>query len=212
MKTRIYLVAAAIIILFVSGINAQNTNESTPDLNVAGFELGNRQKAKDFFAKGYSPRKGDDGRPEYYFYNEFGTEVMKVVGASFDDANFITEIEVFAVGRSYQNKHFYLKDTSYFTTDSDIFIGYRQSIASMLTFPGVTRRDIIGPKDVVKSLGEPATRNAPEKDREVFIYQIPNVKIASEDGDFNYEARYEFYKRKLKRFSLKIVRADENGL
>lgn len=212
MKTRIYLVAIAIIVLFVSGINAQNNVKTTPDITVAKIELGNRQKAKDFFAKGYSPRKGDDGRPEYYFYNEFGTEVMKVVGASFDDANFITEIEVFAVGRSYQNKHFYLKDTSYFTTESDIFIGYRQSIASMLTFPGVTRRDIIGPKDVIKSLGEPATRTAPEKDREVFIYQIPNVKVAGEYGEFDYEAQYKFYKRKLKRFSLKIIPANEMAM
>jgi hypothetical protein len=211
MRIRTYIFSLLLITLFFSGINAQ-TDKVMPDLTVAEFELGNRQKAKDFFAKGYSPRQGEDGRPEYYFYNEFGTQVMKVVGESTDDPNFITEIEVFAVGESYQNKHFYLKDTGYFVTDSGIFIGYRQSVASMILFPGVTRRDIIGPKDVLKIKGEPDEKFTNEKKRDVFVYKLPNVKIDGEPGVYNYEARYEFYKKQVKKFSLKIVPAKEMKL
>lgn len=211
MRIRTSIFSLLLITLFVFGINAQ-TDKVTPDLTVAEFELGNRQKAKDFFAKGYSPRQGEDGRPEYYFYNEFGTQVMKVVGESTEDPNFITEIEVFAVGESYQNKHFYLKDTGYFVTESGIFIGYRQSVASMILFPGVTRNDIIGPKDVLKIKGEPDEKFVNENKRDVFIYKIPNVKVAGESGVFNYEARYEFYKKKVKKFNLKIIPVKEMKL
>ncbi len=210
MRIKTYTFALFSIVLFVFSLNAQIKTEVVPDLKVAEFELGNRQKAKDFFAKGYSPRQGEDGRPEYYFYNEFGTNVMKVVGLSKDDPNFITEIEVYAVGESYRQKHFYLKDTGYFVTGDGIFIGYRQSVASMFLFPGVTRRDIIGPKDVVEIKGEPNEKFVNENKRDVFIYKIPNVQIDGTDGVFNYEARYEFYKKKVKKFNIKITPAEEN--
>ena len=209
MKIKTCIFSLSLIILFTFGINAQTKTEIKPDLKVAEFELGNRQKAKDFFAKGYSPRRGADDSAEYYFYNEFGTNVMKVVGASMDDPNFITEIEVYAVGNSYQEKHYYLKNTGYFVTDSGIFIGYRQSVASMILFPGVTRRDIIGPKDVLQIKGEPEEKFVNEKKRDVYVYKIPNVKIDGENGVFNYEARYEFYKKQVKKFNLKITPAEK---
>lgn len=198
-----------VISLFVCGIKAQSKTIGKPDLIVAQFELGNREKAKDFLAGRYQSRPGEDGRPEYLFYNEFGTQVMKVGGAARDDPYFITEIEVFAVGESYKNKHFQLKDTGYFVTESGIFIGYRQSVASMILFPGVTRRDIIGQKDVIQIKGEPGERSVNERKREVFVYQIPNVKIAGESGTFNYEAHYEFANKQLKRLKLKVTPAEK---
>ena len=207
MKIQTHFLSLLLIFVFAFVANAQSKTAVSPDLTVAQFELGNREKAKNFLAKGYPSRPGEDGRPEYLFYNEFGTQVMRAVGASQDDPYFITEIEAFAVGESYRNKHFYLKDTSYFVTGSGIFIGFRQSVASMITFPGVSRREIIGPKDVVKIKGEPAERTVNEKKRDVFIYKVPNVKIDGESGVYNYEAHYEFYKKQVKKFNLKITRA-----
>ncbi len=209
MKIRLYFLSLVVISLFVGGINAQSKTAAKPDLVVAQFELGNREKAKNFLAGRYQSRPGEDGRPEFLFYNEFGTQVMKVVGASSEDPYFITEIEAFAVGESYKNKHFQLKDTGYFVTESGIFIGYRQSVASMILVPGVTRRDIIGPKDVIQIKGEPAERSVNERKRDVFVYQFPNVKIAGESGTFNYQARYEFANKQLRRFNLKIIPAEK---
>lgn len=209
MKIRLYFLSLMVVSLFVCNINAQSKTAGKPDLIVAQFELGNREKAKDFLAGGYQSRRGEDGRPEYLFYNKFGTQVIKLVGASSEDPYFITEIEAFAVGESYKNKHFQLKDTGYFVTESGIFIGYRQSVASMILVPGVTRRDIIGPKDVIQIKGEPAERSVNEKKRDVFVYQFPNVKIAGESGTFNYQARYEFANKQLRRFNLKIIPAEK---
>lgn len=209
MKVRFYFLSLILISLFVCGINAQSKTAAKPDLIVAQFELGNREKAKDFLAGGYRSRPGEDGRPEYYFYNEFGTQVLKLVGESSEDPYFITEIEAFAVGETYKNKHFQLKDTGYFVTESGIFIGYRQSVASMILFPGVTRRDIIGPKDIIEIKGKPGERSVSEKKRDVFIYQVPDVKIAGESDTYNYQARYEFANKQLKRFNLKITPAEK---
>ncbi len=206
------IVFPLIMLLAAFSIQAQEKTVGTPDFTVAQFEIGTREKNRGILTKGYSPRPGKDGRPEFYFYNEFGTQVMRLVGASKDDPYFLTEIEVFAVGRSYLERHFQLKDTGYFETESGVFIGFRQSVASMILFPGVTRRDMIGPKDVVKIKGEPDERGKTENDRDYFVYNIPNVSIAGESGKFDYEARYEFYKKKIKRFSLKIVPVTEKAV
>jgi hypothetical protein len=179
-----------------------------PELSVAGIKLGDRASAKTFL-NGYSPRT-DEGRPTFYFYNGYATQVMKLTGRSFEDPYFITEIEVFNVNESYQKKHFQAKKIDYFTTEKGIFIGYRQSVASILLFPGVSRNEIIGPKDVVKKKGEPTERIKAE-DREIVIYQLAGVELPA-DGKtsvFDYFAKYEFFKNKLRRFSIKISEPGE---
>lgn len=194
-----------VLVIAASPFRAQATSGGTPDLTVARFELGGREKNREILTNGYSPRPGKDGRPEFYFYNEFGTQVMRLVGAAKDDPYFLTEIEVFAVDQSYRERHYQLKDTGSFETASGIFIGFRQSVASMILFPGVTRRDIIGPKDVVKIKGEPDERGQTPDKGVYFVYKIPQITIAGADGNFDYEARYDFYKKKVTRLSLKIA-------
>lgn len=194
------------LFFFVSTMSAQN---SAPEMSVAGLEIGNSVKNKAFLST-YSPRKDEDGRPNFYFYNKFGTQVMKLTAESFENPYFITEIEVFKVDESYQKKHFIAEKVGFFVTESGIFIGYRQSTVSFLVgIPNVGREDMIGPKDVIKKKGIPFERVKSEK-KEVIIYQIANVKLSEQSEnihDFtNYFARYEFYKNRLQRFSLKIFK------
>jgi hypothetical protein len=182
--------------------NAQ-TKKHAPELSVAGIELGNRESAKKLLSK-YTPRIGYDGKATYWFYNKFGTQVMTLTAASKDDPFFITEIEVFAVDQNYKNKHFVANDFGFFVTESGIFIGYRQSAFSMIVgVPNAGREDRIGPKDVIRKKGQPRER-VKEQKLERFTYHAANVPAA--DGNADYEARYQFYKNQLNRFSIKIVR------
>jgi hypothetical protein len=177
-----------------------------PDLSVAGVRLGNRASAKAFL-EGFQPRIGDGARPTYYFYNRSATQVMKLTGASFDDRFLIVEIEVYKVGTSYKAPHFQTDKIGFFKTESDIFVGYKQSTASAITgIPNVDGKDRTGPKTVAKKIGEP-TRRATEGDRETLFYEIPEIEIADETGKtakFAYAAQYEFSDDKLKKFVLKI--------
>lgn len=205
------------LMLFVSGISfGQNVKSEIPEISVAGIKLGNRESAKAFLTN-VGPRIGEKGEAEYYFYNKFGTQVMKLVAADFNDPHFITEIEVFAVGRSYQKPHFVLDDQGYFVTENGIFIGYRQSAGSMVVgmmigIPGVSREDMIGPKDVIRKKGQPTTKTVTENKRDVFTYEvhdtesfINNLETQNLDNKYGYAARYEFNKNKLKRFSIKLT-------
>ena len=180
--------------------------KSAPDLTVAGVRLGNRATAKAFL-EGFQPRIGDGSRPTYYFYNRAATQVMKLTGASFDDRFLIVEIEVYKVGKSYTTPHFQADKIGFFKTESDIFVGYKQSMASAITgIPNVDGKDRTGPKTVAKKLGEPARRTT-EGERETLFYEIPEIEIADETGKttkFAYAAQYEFSDDKLKRFVIKI--------
>lgn len=190
-----------------SNAQAQEKPAAAPDLTVAGVKLGDRNSAKAFL-QNFQPTIGDDGRPEYYFYNKFVTQVMKLTGASFDDRFLITEIEVYKVGKSYTRGHFQAEKIGYFKTGSDIFIGYKQSTASMITgIPNVDGKDRTGPKTVAKKLGEPTERTE-NGERESLIYNIPEVEVADESGKtakFSYSAQYDFNEGKLKKFTLKIA-------
>ena len=131
---------------------------------------------------------------------------MKLTAASFDDPYFLTEIEVFSVGEKYQERHFQAEDIKYFETENDIFIGFKQS--AMYFIAGVKNagnRNEITPKDVVEIKGEPSKRADTEKNREVLNYDISDIKVSSEKTEADYQANYEFYKKKLKRFSIKLV-------
>jgi hypothetical protein len=183
-------------------------------MSVAGIGLGDRESARAFLAD-YSPGMLEDGRPAYYFYNKYGTQVMKVTAASFEDRFFVTEIEVFSVGRSYKKGHYHAEKIGWFITESKIFIGYKQSVRSMLIgIPNVSRGDMIGPKDVVKKKGEPTGREK-TGERETVTYDLPDVEIKDETTEnktkrFSYFARYEFNKNKLKKFTLKISPRSES--
>lgn len=141
---------------------------------------------------------------------------MKVTAHSFEDPYFVTEIEVFAVGRDYTKKHFHAKDYGVFATESGIFIGYRQSAVSMIVgIPNVSREDRIGPKDLVKKKGPPA-EHFKNEDREVITYGFKDLEFPglSQEQAANipavYLARFEFNKKKLKKFSIKIIPEKRN--
>jgi hypothetical protein len=177
-------------------------------MSVAGIRLGDRASAEVLLSK-YAPTTDENGRPAFYFYNGYADQVMKVVSAASDDLYFITEITVFGVNESYQRRHFQLKKTSHFITESKIFIGWRQSVGSMLLFPGVSRDEMIGPKDLVKKKGEPTARFK-EGDQEIVAYTLPAVETTDESAAtktrrFSYSASFEFYKNKLTKFSLKLA-------
>lgn len=128
---------------------------------------------------------------------------MKLTAKSAEEPYFITEIEVFTVGRSYQEQHYVAKDLGAFMTESGIFIGQKASVSSVMF--GVPNR--IGPKDIVKKKGEPSNREKTGKDESI-IYALANMKLSGRE--FGYSARYEFSKNKLKKFTLKILPVKES--
>jgi hypothetical protein len=191
-------------VVFTNLLFAQD-KQSEPELSVAGIRLGDRASAKKFLEK-YSPGTGDEGQPEYSFWNKFGNQVMKVSALSFDDPYFITKIEVFYAPQSYMGRHYVLKDQGFFVTENGIFIGYRQSAVSMIVgIPNVGREDRIGPKDVIRKKGEPTSRTNEDK-KEIIIYDLGkiNLDIDGKKETVNYSARYETNKNKLRRFVFEI--------
>lgn len=207
-------VTIAVVLLTVGCLSwrvSAQTASIRPDVSIAGVRLGDRGSAK-LFLDGYQFRT-DGGVPTYYFYNSRITTVFKLTGASFDDPYFITEMEVFNVGPEYQNRHFVLEKVGHFLTESGIHVGYRQSgrdLAFSLTvgIPGIVGDSVIGTKYVVKKIGEPTARLS-DGDKDAFDYRIenfgvPNDKAEDPRSSFVYSAHYEFYKRKLNRFVIKI--------
>lgn len=192
-------------IVLVTGLQAQEASETKADLSVAGIELGNRESAEKFLKDGYSPRIEEDGRVSYAFYNEWATQVMRLYAPSMEDKYFITEIEVYRVGRSYKERHFHLKDVELFQTDGGVFIGFKQSAAFLIA--GIKNAGKINefkPKHIVKQKGEPTERvEKPEEKRETLIYKTESIKL-SDETTAKHEAEYEFYKDKLKKFRVKI--------
>lgn len=191
-------------LLFNINIFSQDKT-SEPELSVAGIRLGDRASAKKFLGN-YSAGTGDDGEPQYSFWNKFGNQVMQVHALSFEDPYFITKIDVFYAPQSYMGRHYVLKDQGYFVTENGIFIGYRQSVVAMIAgIPNVGRKDRIGPNDIVREKGEPTTRMKEDK-KEFLTYNLGkiNLDIDGKNEFVNYSARYETNKNKLRRFSIEI--------
>ena len=195
-KQRFIRVAFFLAMIAVFGFSAMAQDKL--DLSVAGVKLGDRVSAKAFL-EGYSSRFDDEGRPFFLFFNKPGTEVLKLVSASAEDVYFITEIEIFSVGESYQNRLYIAEKFDSFETENGIFLGLRQSATSLIF--GVPNK--IGPKDLVKKKGEPKARTKKEK-RDVLAYSFSGIELANETNKFNYSASYEFYKSTLKKVTLKI--------
>lgn len=207
MKTAVFRNAAvllSVLLIFSSGIFAQNQN-TEPELSVAGIKLGDRASAKKFLGN-YSAGTGDEGEPQYSFWNKFGNQVMTVHALSSEDPYFITKIEVFYAPASYMGRHYVLKDQGYFVTEDGIFIGYRQSAASMIVgIPNVGRGNRIGPNDIVRKKGEPTSRTK-EENKEFLTYDPGKIEIDIEGKKetVNYLAKFETDKNKLRRFSIEI--------
>lgn len=208
-KQNYYRFALALLlfqIIFVSSGKAQNSGETKAEIGVAGIEIGNRESAEKFLKEGYSPRLEEDGRVAYYFYNKWGTQVMKLTANSLEDRYFITEIEVFRVSPKYRKNHFQAEDIKYFATECGIFIGFKQSAAFLIAgLENTGKINKFKPKNIISLKGEPAERTTEDKKSETLSYKIMNVKLADSTESLNYEETYEFYKDELKRFTLKIV-------
>ncbi len=179
--------------------------KSEPELSVAGIRLGDRASAKKFL-ESYSPGTGDEGQPEYSFWNKFGNQVMKVSALSFEDRYFITRIEVFYAPQSYMGRHYVLKDQGFFVTENGIFIGYRQSALAFITgIPNAAREDRIGPNDIVRKKGEPTSRTKQDK-KEIIIYDLGKIdlEIDGRNESVKYSATYETNKNRLRRIVIEI--------
>ncbi len=177
-------------------------------MSVMDIELGNRASAEKFLS-GYGPTFGEDGRPNYFFYNKYATQVLHLVADSWDDRYFITEIEVYSVSRSYGKKHFQLKDVAFFKTGNGLFIGYKQSAAGLLSGFAIGVNDP-GGKNQVRSgrveelFGEPDERTV-EGDNAALVYKLNGIGIAGLDEPADYEADFEFRKNKLKKLRISIA-------
>ncbi|HMT09086.1 MAG TPA: hypothetical protein PKA82_13860 [Pyrinomonadaceae bacterium] len=199
--SRIVVVFVSIVLL---AIGCVGQSKNSPELSVAGVKLGDRESAKKFL-DGYQPRT-DEGTCSYYFYSSRGTVVMKLTAASCEDKYMITAIEAFAVDETYTKRHFVADKLGHFVTENGIFIGFRQSggglaIALIVGVPNLSRSNMIGPKDVVKIKGEPATRNKDGK-VETMTYRIDDVAVG--EGKYDYSSRFEFYGKELTKFEIKI--------
>ncbi|HLM62520.1 MAG TPA: hypothetical protein VK308_17090, partial [Pyrinomonadaceae bacterium] len=119
----------------------------------------------------------------------------------------IVAIEAFAVGESYQNKHFQMKDRTSFMSESGFFIGARPSVTSLVfAIPNVT-----GPNEVIKKKGAPDADEKTDKKVRMLRYQIGEVKeLEAKERKLkginfgSYTAEYRFYKNKLNRYSIAV--------
>lgn len=199
--------SALVLFLLILNFAALGQEKAAPEISINGIKLGDRVSAKAFLEK-YAPTTDETGRPIYYFYNDPGTQVLKLTAESFEDPYYLVEIEVYGVGENYRRSHYYLKDTNFFITESKIFIGYRQSVASMIIgIPNVSRGDMIGPNDLAKRKGEPTERTK-DGEKEILTYNFPELELVDENNvkrSFNYTATYQFIRKKLRKFSFKIT-------
>lgn len=179
-----------------------------PELGVADFRIGGDEEKTKTLLQNYSPRYDNKlGQPKYFFYNEYGNQVMSLTGHSRERPYLIVAIEAFAVGESYQNKHFQMKDRSSFMTESGFFIGARPSATSLIfAIPNVTR-----PNGVIEKKGAPDADEKIDKNVRTLRYQIGEVKeLEAKEANLNginfgsYTAEYRFYKNKLTRFSIAV--------
>ncbi len=207
LKSVFFWLTSFILIGFPYSSVLSQTTEPKPELCVAGICIGdNEEKVKTLF-QNYSPRYDNELRqPKYYFYNNYGNQVMAITAHSKEYPYVIVGIEAFAVGESYQKTHYQMKEINSFITESGFFIGARPSVTSMLFgIPNVTK-----PKRVIKKKGLPVMDEKIKKIRTI-RYQIDAVKeletqaAAAKNINFgSYAAEYRFVKNKLRRFSISV--------
>lgn len=200
---KIAFLATAMFVLSASAIQifSQTTQ---PELGIAGFKLGGDEAAVKVKLQGYSPRYDNElGQPKYYFYNEYGNQVMAITCYSRERPFLVVGIEVFAVGESYQNKHFQMKGVNLFVSESGFYIGEKPSAKSLIfAVPNVT-----GAKDVIKKLGTPETDEKADKNARTLMYHSNEVKELPAKNGVNfsaYTAQFKFVKNRLRRFSIAL--------
>ena len=200
------------ILLVFSNIAAQ-AQSALPELSVSGFRLGEEAENAKRLQK-FSPRYDEQtGQPKYLFYNEYGTQVLALTALSKERPFLLVRLEVFAVGKFYQQKHYQLKDTAFFVTESGFFIGERPSTTSML----FAVANVTGEKDVIGKKGAPHSDEKDDKTRTIFYrfntagdtvsggaqFKEAALGAASISTEF-YKAEYRFIKNRLRRFSFSI--------
>ena len=200
------------ILLVFSGIAAQ-AQSALPELSVSGFRLGEEAENAKRLQK-FSPCYDEQtGQPKYLFYNEYGTQVLALTALSKERPFLLVRLEVFAVGKSYQQKHYQLKDTAFFVTESGFFIGERPSTTSML----FAVANVTGAKDVIGKKGAPQSDEKDDKTRTIFYrfntagdsvaggaqFKEAALGAAPISTEF-YKAEYRFIKNRLRRFSFSI--------
>lgn len=196
----------ALIILADVSVSAQTTRPE-PEKCAAGFCLGENEEAAKAVLQSYSPRYDNERhQPKYFFYNEYGNQVMSITALSKEHPFLIVGVEIFAVDDSYQVKHYQMKDTAAFTTESGFFIGLRPSTTSMIF--GVPNST--GPKEVIKKKGQPDIDEKPNKFR-IVRYKFSDVKkletpeTQAKNVNFgSYTAEYRFYKNNLRHLILAV--------
>ncbi len=202
-------VVCCLLLVFAANSAAAQT-VAEPEMSVVGLRLGDEEAGKKIL-QNYSPRYDNEkNQPQYFFYNGYGNQVMTVTAHSKEHPFLVVAVEVFAIGESYQKKHFQMKETNSFISESGFFIGARPSVTSlMFAIPNVT-----GPKEVMKKKGLPQADEKAEKVR-TLKYQISAVKelkarkTTLPDVDFGaYTAEFRFYKNKLSRFKIAVETTD----
>lgn len=193
-------------VLFAAALLAIGAAAQTaPEMSINGVRLGDRVSAKPLLEK-FAVTTDENGRFAYFFYNDFGDKVWRLTVASFEDRFNVVEMEVFQIGKKYDKPHFYLRKVDNFKTESKIFVGKRESVAATILGEGLATDMRIGPKDLVKKLGDPTSRTA-EGDREIFVYEIKGLETIDEKGEKlkrDYRATYVFANKKLRSFELSI--------
>lgn len=204
----VFFIFAAIISIIAGGVPAAGQIlRPEPELGVADFRIGGDEETAKVLLQSYSPRFDNElGQPKYFFYNEYANQVMSLTGYSKERPFLIVAVDVFAVGESYQKKHFQMKDKSAFISESGFFIGARPSATSLIFgIPNVT-----GANEVIKKRGAP---DADEKNKKVrtLRYQIGKVKeLEAKESKLKavnfgaYTAEYRFYKNKLSRLTISV--------
>ncbi|HEX8639075.1 MAG TPA: hypothetical protein VF692_13485 [Pyrinomonadaceae bacterium] len=200
-------------ILLVISVAFAKAQTARPELSVSGFRLGEEtENAKRL--QSFSPRYDEEtGQPKYLFYNEFGTQVLSLTALSKERPFLLVRIEVFAVGKSYQQKHYQLNDTGFFVTESGFFIGERPSATSML----FAVANVTGAKDVIGKKGSPQSDEKEGKARTISYRLSVAGESVAERAQFKetalgstsastefYKAEYLFVKNRLRRFSFSI--------
>jgi hypothetical protein len=200
-----------ITFLFIIAANVSASAQiarAEPELGVAEFRIGGDEEKTKELLQSYSPRYDNNlGQPKFYFYNEYGNQVMALTGYSKERPFLIVGIEAFAVGESYQNKHFQMKGRTSFMTESGFFIGARPSVTSLVfAIPNIT-----GPNEVIKKKGAPDADEKTDKKVRTLRYQIGEVKeLEAQERKLkgvkfgSYTAEYRFYKNKLSRYSITV--------
>lgn len=212
MKNYLSKTVSAVVALFALTIFAATAARAQalrpdPELCAADFCIGESEDAIKIKLQDYSPRYDNPlHQPKYFFYNEYGNQVMSLTAYSKERPFLLVGIEVFGVDDSYTTKHHQMKNTAAFTTESGFFIGLRPSATSMIF--GVP--NAVGPKEVAKKKGQPDTDEKPDKVR-VFRYKLGDVKkLDAQNANMRnvkfgaYTAEYRFYKNRLRHIILAV--------